>query len=154
MANLNEKIIALTNLMNQGIITAEELTKIIQILSNGNVDNASAKSPMEEKYETFMKNTVARAFKSPSSIKFPSIESSMIKEGELIISTVFTTKKLNVRYIHTYVDAPNSFGTMLREEIAIVIDDNFNFTMVLQTIKNPLTGRSVGQWMKLPGVEI
>ena len=55
---------------------------------------------------------------------------------------------------YTYVDAPNAYGTMLREEIALVIDDNFNFTMVLQALKNPFSGKSLGQWMKMPGVEI
>lgn len=155
MANLNEKIVAITELMNKGIITADELTKIIQVLNSGNTDNIQTeKTPMEIKYETFMKNIVAMAFKSPSSVKFPPMESSMIKEGEIKISAGIGAKTHNLRYIHTYIDAPNAYGTMLREEIAIVIDDKFNFTMVLQALKNPFTGKSLGQWMKLPGVEI
>lgn len=155
MASLNEKIVAITELMNKGIITAEELTKIIQVLNSGDAENVqNIKTPMENKYETFMKNTVAMAFKSPSSVKFPPLESSMIKEGEMKISAGLGSKTHNLRYIHTYIDASNSYGAMLREEIAIVIDDNFNFTMVLQALKNPFTGKSLGQWTKLPGVEI
>lgn len=155
MASLNEKINAVTELMNKGILSAEELSKIISVLSHDKIDSTpSEKTPMEIKYETFMKNTVSKAFKSPSSIKFPPMDSSMIKEGEIKISAGLGAKTHNLRYIHTHIDAPNAYGTMLREEIAIVIDDNFNFTMVLQALKNPFSGKSLGQWMKLPGVEI
>ena len=156
MATLSEKINAITELMNKGIISADELSKIIQVLSAGATENGTQteKTPMELKYESFMRETVAKAFKSPSSIKFPPMDSSMIKEGELKISAGLGSKTHNLRYIQTYVDAPNAYGTMLREEIALVIDDNFNFTMVLQALKNPFSGKSLGQWMKMPGVEI
>lgn len=154
MATLNEKINAMTELMNNGIISAEELAKFIQILSNEKTEDVTIeKSPIEIKYDNFMKDVVSKAFKSPSSIKFPPMDSSMVKEGELKISAGFGAKTHNLRYIETYVDAPNSYGTMLREVIAIVIDDEFNFTMVLQAMKNPFTGKSLGQWMKLPGIE-
>ena len=156
MATLNEKINAITELMNKEVITADELSKIIQVLSVGNTEAGAQieKTPMELKYETFMKDTVARAFKSPSSVKFPPMDSSMIKEGELKVSAGFGVKTHTLRYIQTYVDAPNAYGTMLREEIALVIDDNFNFTMILQALKNPFTGKNLDQWMKMPGVEI
>lgn len=154
MANLTEKISAITELMNKGIITPDEFTKIVQVLNNGTANIEEEKTPMALKYEEFLSNTVAKAFKSPSTIKFPPLDASMIKEGELKISAGLGSKTLNLRYIETYIDAPNSYGTMLREQIAIVIDDDFNFTMVLQGLKNPFTGKSLGQWMKLPGVEI
>lgn len=155
MATLNEKINAFTGLMNDGIITADELSKIIQVLSSGSTSDIQAeKTPMEIKYETFMKNKVAKAFRSPSAIKFPPMESSMIKEGEIKISEGFGSQTHKLRYIETYVDAPNAYGTMLRAEIALVIDDDFNFKMVLQALTNPFTGKSMGQWMKMPGVEI
>ena len=157
MATLNEKINAITELMNRGILTGDELSKIIQLLSAGATENSTQteKTPMELKYEKFMRETVAKAFKSPSSIKFPPMESSMIKEGELKISKGFLgSETKNLRYIQTYVDAPNAYGTMLREEIALVIDDDFNFTLILQALKNPFTGKKLGEWMKMPGVEI
>ena len=154
MANVNEKILAVTQLMQNGILTTDELSKIIQVLSDLNNTPSPTKSPLEQKYEDFMKNNVANAFKSPSSVKFPPLQSSMIKEGELKISKGFGSKKQYLRYIETYIDAPNAYGTMLREQIAIVIDEQSNFTMVLQALKNPFTGNSLGQWMIMPGVTV
>ena len=78
----------------------------------------------------------------------------MVKEGELTISKGLGSKKHYLRYIETYVDAPNAYGTMLREQIAIVIDEQSKFSMVLQALKNPFTGNSLGQWMIMPGVTI
>ena len=61
--------------MQNGILTADELSKIIQVLSEDSNTSTQTKSPLEQKYEDFMKNNVANAFKSPSSIKFPSLQS-------------------------------------------------------------------------------
>ena len=154
MASLNEKIVAITQLMQDGILTAEELSKIIQCLSSSGESVAQSKTPAEQKYESIMQDKVAYGFKSPSGIKFPPLTSDMIKEGELQISQGLGSKKHVLRYIHTYVDAPNAYGTMLRENIALVIDDDFNVTMVLQELKNPFSGKTLGQWMKMPGVDV
>ena len=154
MANLDEKIVAITKLMQEGILTAEELTKILQVL-NGNCNGEEpTKTPLEQKYEDFMRNKVSSAFRSPSGIKFPPLQPSMVKEGELKISKGLGSKSQYLRYIEVTVDAPNAYGTMLREKIAIVLDENSNFTMVLQELKNPFTGGSLGQWMVMPGVEV
>ena len=49
MTNVNEKIVALTQLMQDGILTADELSKIIQILSGVSNTPDEAKSPLEKK---------------------------------------------------------------------------------------------------------
>lgn len=46
----------------------------------------------------------------------------MVKEGVIKLDY----KEQMCRYIETYIDAPNAYGTMLREEIIIGIDDDFN----------------------------
>ncbi len=154
MSNLNEKIVAITELMQKGILTADELSSIIKVLNNNSTDeNTTPQSPMVQKYESFMKSTVANAFKSPSTVKFPPLDASMIKEGKVTISEGIGSKTYNLRYIETYVDAQNSFGATVRSKIALVIDDNFNFTMVLQGLNNPWTGKFM-QWMKIPGIDL
>lgn len=153
MVSLDEKIIAVTKLMQDGILTADELTKIIQVLS-GKEEEEATMTPLEQKYDDFMRNKVSVGFKSPSSIKFPRLQSSMIKEGELKISKGLGSKTQYLRYIEVPVDAPNAYGTMLRENLALVLDENSDFIMVLQELKSPFTGGSLGQWIVMPGVDV
>ena len=99
-----------------------------------------------------MKNNVAQAFKSPSSVKFPPLESSMIEEENLSIMEGFRFKKQKYRYIRTYVDAHNSYGAELRHEMLVVIDDNFNPLFVLNQIEGPFGGKK-DHFIKMKGVK-
>lgn len=118
------KIAALTKLMTDGILTADEFTRLIAAL-DGNVNvpqREPEKTPAQRTYENYITEKVAPFFKSPASVKFPPFDPSMVKQGVIKLDL----KDQNVRYIETYVDAPNSYGTMLREQIIIGIDNDFN----------------------------
>lgn len=148
-----DKIAAITKLMTDGILTAEEFTKIVQVLSGEpSAPAETEKSPAEQKYEDYFRNHIAYGFKSPASIQFPPLVSSMIQEGELSILDGMKYRPMRVRFILTYVDAPNSYGTMLRQELAIIVDDEFNPQFAVQRVKGLLGGVS-NNWMKMPGVK-
>lgn len=123
--NLDVKISALTDLMQKGIITPEELVRLIQAL-NGNTNNSGDQgplmSPAEFAYSKYIDERVRKHFKSPSSVQYPPFDGDMVKQGTLTIDG----KIVNTKYIETYIDAPNSYGTMLRAEIVILFDNDFN----------------------------
>ena len=150
-----KQIAALTNLMVEGVFTAEELTLLINALNGKETASEPAqeeKTPAQLKYEDYIANHVAYAFKSPSSVKAPPLEPSMIKEGKLNILSGLKYKPQEVRYIETYVDAPNSYGTMLRQAICIIVDNDFNPQFVVQNVPGLMGGPSKN-WMKMPGVK-
>lgn len=118
-----QKIAALSKLMVDGVLSADEFTRVVAAL-DAPVGGGAApveKTPAERTYEDYITNVVALSFKSPSSVKFPPFDPSMVKQGIIKLDM----KDQNVRYIETYVDAPNSYGTMLREQIIIGVDDHF-----------------------------
>ena len=117
-----EKVAALSKLMIDGILTTEEFTRLVAALDGDAPAPAEEKTPAQRIYEDYIMNTVAAVFKSPASVKFPPFNPSMVKQGVIKLDM----REQNVRYIETYVDAPNSYGTMLREPIIIGIDNDFN----------------------------
>ena len=121
MAQMEEKIAAITQLMMNGTLTADEFSRVVGALNGTTAPQEPEKTPAQKTYEEYIKNVVANAFKSPASVKFPPFDPSMVKQGSIKLDF----KEQNVRYIETYVDAPNSYGTMLREPIIIGIDDQF-----------------------------
>jgi len=143
---IEQKIAEISKLMTSGILTADEFTKICAVLSGGMaVEPVREKTPAEKAYEDYITNTVAKNFKSPSAVKFPSFDASMVKEGTIKLDF----KEQHVKYIETYVDAPNSYGAMLREEIIIGIDDEFNTLWWAQHVQiSALLGKSKG-WIKM-----
>ena len=147
-----EKIAAVSQLMTDGILTAEEFALIVPILSGHSTAAAAPeKTPTEHTYEDYMRNHVAYAFKSPSSIQFPPLNPSMIQEGMLNVQEGLRFKPMPLRFILSYIDASNSYGAMLRHEIAIVIDDGFVPQFTLQRVKG-LMGGQTNNWMRMPGV--
>ncbi|MCR5040828.1 MAG: hypothetical protein K6C36_01865 [Clostridia bacterium] len=116
------KIAAISELMMKGIISTDEFSKMVAVLNGASLEvQEREKTPAELAYERYIREKVAPKFKSPSMVKFPPFDASMVKKG--LIKLDLTEQ--NVRYIETYVDAPNSYGTMLREPIIIGIDENF-----------------------------
>jgi len=146
---IEEKIAAISDLMTKGILTADEFAKIVNVLNGKSKENEpeKEKSPTELIYEKYITETISRAFKSPSSVKFPPFSESMVKEGTIKLDF----KDQNLRYIETYIDAPNSYGAMLREDIIIVIDGEFNPLFWAQHAMNPLNpfGKKTKSWIKM-----
>lgn len=132
MKTMEEKMSALTKLMQEGILTANEFAKIVAVI-NENVSEAPVKekSPLEMQYEEVFSKHIINAFKSPSSCKWPDLKSDMVVKG----SFKFDGKENYCTYIQTYIDATNSYGAMLREELRLVIDDNGKITRALQKAK-------------------
>ena len=159
MANLEEKIVAITNLMQQGILTGDEFSKIVQVLSNPNASTSpSEKTPLEKKYDDCFQNHIINVFRSPSTCKWPPLEESMVKEGTVNILEGWSYKPKEIRYIDTYIDASNGFGAMLRKKLRIVIDGDGNMQMVLEKVE---LGGIIGalssdmdNWAPLAGVEL
>lgn len=144
--NMTDKINALTSLMTNGILTAEEFAKIVAVLNGATPqEGVKEKTPAELTYEKYIKEKVATKFKSPASVQFPPFDPSMVKVGKIKLDF----KEQEAKYIETYVDAPNSYGTMLREEIIIGIDDDFNPLYWAQHVQmGALLGKSKG-WITI-----
>lgn len=152
MVHLDEKINAVTALMENGILSADELRRVVQALKDSNAAALEAKSPLERKYEGFMRNNVAITFRNPLSVNFPPLQRSMVKQGELSVCLDEGVVVREFRYIETYVEALNSYGDVIKERIAIAIDEKMNFTMVLQELKHSLIQTGLRQWIPMPGV--
>ena len=153
--NIESKIMAMTKLMQDGVLTADELARVIKVLSNpdGTSDDVDEKTPLEKKYDECFEKHIINVFKSPSSCKWPRLTEDMIKEGNVSILDGWSYKSKNVRYIETYIDAPNSYGAMLRKKLRIVIDGEGEPQMVLDNVKGLLGGESEN-WMPLTGVSL
>ncbi len=130
MATMEEKMGALTTLMQEGILTAEEFASVVAVL-NGKSNEAipaKEKSPLEEQYDYVFTNYIVNSFKSPASCKWPELKSDMIKVGSMKIAGILT----ECTYIDTYIDAPNSYGTMLRKSLRLILDEDGKITRALE----------------------
>jgi hypothetical protein len=47
----------------------------------------------------------------------------------------FDGKENQCTYIDTYIDAPNSYGALLRQKLKLVVDENGKITRALQELK-------------------
>ena len=95
-----EKVAALSKLMVEGILTADEFTRLIAALnSDGSAEKEVEKTPAQITYENYITQVVANAFKSPASVKFPPFDPSMVKEGFIKLDF----RNQNVRYIEKTV---------------------------------------------------
>ena len=132
MATKEEKISALTTLMINGILTADEFSRVIAVLDgSAALEPVKEKSPLENQYDEVFSKYIVNVFKSPASCKWPQLESSMIKKGIIKISD----QKTNCTYIETYIDAPNSYGTLLRKQLRLVINDDGKIVRALQELQ-------------------
>lgn len=133
MATMEEKIGALTKLMQDGILSAEEFSRVVAALNGSAIAEVPVKekSPLEKQYDEVFANHIINEFKSPASCKWPELESSMIKKGSMKINSKLT----DCTYIETYIDAPNSYGTMLRKKLRLVVDDEGKITRALQELQ-------------------
>lgn len=133
MVTMSEKMNALTNLMQQGILTTEEFANVVSALNGSGVPAVAPKekSPLEIQYDEVFSNHIINAFKSPASCKWPELTTDMIVKGTL----KFDAKENQCTYVDTYIDAPNSYGAMLRQKIRLVVDENGKITRALQELK-------------------
>lgn len=151
MTTIEEKIQALSALMSQGVLTADEFAKIVQVLNGTATEgNQIEKTPEAVRYEDYIENHILPMYKSPGTCKYPELESSMIKEEEITLASGFKRQKMHVRYIETWVDATNSYGAYLRKNFAIVVDDGFVPQYAME--KLPSIGKNTA-WMKMAGVK-
>ncbi len=130
MATMEEKMRALTKLMQEGVFTADEFARVVASL-NGSAAAVPAKkyqSPLEKQYDEVFAKHIVNAFKSPASCKWPELEPGMIKKGSIKIDR----KLMDCTYIETYIDAPNSYGTMLRKKLRLLVRDDGRITRALQ----------------------
>ncbi|MBQ0111002.1 MAG: hypothetical protein KBS41_03645 [Oscillospiraceae bacterium] len=132
MATTEEKIAALSKLMQEDILTADEFAKVVASL-NGATDSVPAKekSELEKQYDEVFSNHIINAFKSPASCKWPELSSDMVKKGSFKI----IGKLIECTYIETYIDAPNSYGAMLRKKLRLVVDDSGKITRALELLQ-------------------
>lgn len=133
MATVEEKMRALTQLMQDGILTAEEFANVVAALngSAGLVIPVKEKSELEKQYDAVFFNHIINAFKSPASCKWPELTPDMVKKGEIKISGSLT----KCTYIETYIDAPNSYGAMLRKKLRLVVDNSGKITRALEELQ-------------------
>jgi len=80
------------------------------------------KTNISENYYEFIKNKIISKFKSPVSAVFPKYEESMLN--------ITKKKSNNYAEILTYIDSQNSYGAMIRTQVKITLDENFNFLSV------------------------
>lgn len=133
MATMEEKMVALTKLMHDGILTAEDFANVVATLNGGlnATTSAKEKSELEKRYDDVFSKHIVNVFKSPASCKWPELTPDMVKKGEIKINSKLT----QCTYIETYIDAPNSYGAMLRKNLRLVVDDNGAITRALQELQ-------------------
>lgn len=92
MATMEEKMSALTRLMQEGILTAEEFANVVAAMNGGTgtVVPVKEKSELEKQYDAVFSNHIINAFKSPASCKWPELTLDMVKKGEIKISGTLT----------------------------------------------------------------
>ncbi len=133
MADKKAKVEALSKLMIDGILTADEFANVVAALDGNVVSNAPAKekSELEKQYDDVFSKHVINVFKSPASCKWPELTPDMVKKGEIKINSKLT----QCTYIDTYIDAPNSYGAMLRKKLRLVINNEGKITNALQELQ-------------------
>lgn len=133
MATMEEKMSALTKLMQDGILTATEFANVVAAL-NGTAESSvpvKEKSPLELQYDEVFSKHIVKVFKSPASCKWPELTSDMVIKGAF----KFDGKENECTYIATYIDAPNSYGAMLRKELRLIVDDNGKITRAMEKLQ-------------------
>lgn len=131
MATMAEKMSALTKLMQDGILSAEEFANVVAALNGaGAPAPIKEKSPLELQYDEVFSKHIINVFKSPASCKWPELTSEMIVKG----TVKFDSKENECTYIETYIDAPNSYGALLRKKLRLVINEEGKITRALQEL--------------------
>ena len=133
MISMEEKISALTELMKNGILTADEFANVVAVLNGKGekIEVEKEKSPLAKQYDEVFAKHIINAFKSPAACKWPELTSDMVIKGAFKIDG----KLVDCTYIETYIDAPNSYGAVLRQKLRLVMDENGNITRALQELK-------------------
>lgn len=136
MVTMEEKISALTELMKNGILTADEFSKVVATLNGKEetvqkVEPPKEKSPLAKQYDEVFARYVINVFKSPSACKWPELTSDMVIKGSFKIDGKMT----ECTYIETYIDAPNSYGAVLRQKLRFLMDENGIITRALTEMK-------------------
>lgn len=133
MATMEEKMGALTKLMQDGILTPDEFANVVASISGGTNNSVPVKekTELEKQYDEVFSKHIVNVFKSPASCKWAELSSDMIKKGTIKINS----KETQCTYIETWIDAPNSYGAMLRKQLRLVIDDNGTITRALQEVQ-------------------
>ena len=132
MATMEEKMVALTKLMSDGILSAEEFANVVAAINGtGTVAPIKEKTELEKQYDEVFSKYIINAFKSPSSCKWPELTSDMVKKGNMKINGAETP----CTYIDTYIDAPNSYGAMLRKKIRLVINASGRISRALHELQ-------------------
>jgi len=134
MATIEEKTGAMAKLLQEGILTTEEFTRVVSALSGTGSESTAIvkeKSPLELQYDEVFSNHIINAFKSPASCKWPELTPEMITKG----TVKFDSKDNECTYIETYIDAPNSYGAMLRKKLKLVVDDEGKITRALEELQ-------------------
>ncbi len=133
MATMEEKMAALSKLLQDGILTAGEFANVVAAI-NGSGDApvpVKEKSPLELQYDEVFSKHIINVFKSPASCKWPELTPEMVVKGTI----KFDGKENECTYIDTCIDAPNSYGALLRKKIKLVVDENGKITRALQELK-------------------
>ena len=75
---MEEKMGALTKLMQDGILSAEEFARVVAALNGSAIAEVPVKekSPLEKQYDEVFSNHIINVFKSPASVKWPGVEST------------------------------------------------------------------------------
>ena len=133
MVTMEQKMKELTKLMKDGILSSDEFASVVAALNENDDTNSKSKkkSPLEKQYDEVFEKHIIDVFKSPASCKWPELDSNMVKKGTIKINSKMT----ECTYIDTYIDAPNSYGAMLRKKLRLVMDDDGNITRALQELQ-------------------
>lgn len=137
MATIDEKIISLTGLMNQGILTVEDFSKIVSVLTgtDNNIQAPVDKTPMEIMYERCFSDKIISFYKSPGTCKWPPLTKEMIVEGVTKVQVGWHNEDINATYIQTYLDATNSYGAYIRQSLRILLDNEGQPTHIVYPVK-------------------
>lgn len=98
---------------------------------------------MEKRYEKAF-SLIVKFYKTPGACKWPRYNDSMLKSGPVRVDgeDANGNRKLaveispqNLTFIETFIDAQNSYGALLREDLLIVLNENGIPVRVLTKVK-------------------
>ena len=135
-----EQLAAAEHLAADGVLTAAELARVRRRL--GEPETA------ERQYEDYVRRHIARAYREPDRVIFPPLEPSMVRQETVELWENGRWRTAELRYILTWVDVPDSRGTVHRRELALALDGHDRPRFAMERAAS-LLGKESNRWLRL-----
>ena len=124
----------------EGALTAAELARVRRRL--GEPETA------ERQYEEYLRRHIARAYREADRVTFLPLTPSMVREERVELWEAGRWRTADLRYILTWVEVPDSRGTVRRRELALVLDGHDRPRFAMERAVGLLETED-GRWLRL-----